>query len=137
MEKLRPLDAKLKYQIDKLLKIAATASNAIDQHRNASNNSMNNHNNVIQDDEDGLNFRPDMSNLSGPSGLNNEDGDYDSSNNTYNNSGDSRNSNVYQPPKRMAVQYFDDESAQAKAQRFEFRFGTAACTRSALVHLLL
>ena len=29
MEKLRPLDAKLKYQIDKLLKLAASASKAI------------------------------------------------------------------------------------------------------------
>ena len=31
MEKLRPLDAKLKYQIDKLLKLAASASKAIDE----------------------------------------------------------------------------------------------------------
>ena len=64
MEKLRPLDAKLKYQIDKLLKLAASASKAIDK-RDMVRNSV--------DNEDGLNFRPDVSNLVGPSGLNDTD----------------------------------------------------------------
>ena len=59
MEKLRPLDAKLKYQIDKLLKLAASASKAIDK-RDMVSNSV--------DNEDGLNFRPDVSNLVGPPG---------------------------------------------------------------------
>ena len=107
MEKLRPLDAKLKYQIDKLLKIAATTSNAIDQHHRNAANSNNNISNVIHDEEDGLNFRPDMSNLVGPSGLNDDNVDVSSSNgyNGNNNNNNNNNNHVYQPPKRMAVQY--------------------------------
>ena len=107
MEKLRPLDAKLKYQIDKLLKLAASASKAIDK-RDMVRNSV--------DNEDGLNFRPDVSNLVGPSGLNDTDKVEEVA---YSNR--SSNSNIYQPPKRMAVQYFDDESAMAKAQRKDER----------------
>ena len=122
MEKLRPLDAKLKYQIDKLLKIAATTSNAIDQHHRNAANSNNNISNVIHDEEDGLNFRPDMSNLVGPSGLNDDNVDISSSNGyNGNNNNNNNNNHVYQPPKRMAVQYYDDESAQAKAQRKDER----------------
>jgi hypothetical protein len=100
MEKMKPLDGKLKYQLDKLLQLAASGTAGATATEDISSSA-----------------RPDLSNL-----VNADDesgGDTDGSGE--NGGAAAKEASVYVPPKRMAVQYFADESAAAKASRDDVR----------------
>ena len=102
MEKMKPLDAKLKYQIDKLLKLAVTGGEGVGAAADA------------------LSYRPNMGDLSGSD---ENDGSSSDDNGPAPPHGPSSSaaSDVYVPPKRTAVQYFEDETLSGKAKREDER----------------
>eukprot|EP01147_Barroeca_monosierra_P006510 gene6510-7501_t len=95
MEKIKPLDKKLKYQIDKIVKLGSRSNNE----RTDGVAEM--------AEDDALNFRPN------PEALRPKDGTEMTSENT------SSRDQVYQPPKIAAVPYTDDPAAIREEKRRE------------------
>lgn len=95
LEKIRPIDHKLKYQIDKLVKTAVTGTN----------------------ENDPTSFHANPDNLTGK--LNDSDEDSDQSD-TNENEKSEKKTGIYVPPKLSAVHYTDD-SALEKNKKAEER----------------
>jgi len=106
MEKMRPLEQKLKYQIDKLVKIAKTD----DPSRKGKG-------------ADPLSFRPNPENMA----LKIEDRDESSDE-------EKDAGNVYVPPKVSAVPY-DDDTAESQRQKYEEKKKTKSLNKSLLREL--
>lgn len=93
LEKIRPIDKKLKYQIDKLVKEAVMGSST----------------------DSNMPFKPDLSSMAD----NEEDSGDESESETEKK--ESNKSDVYVPPKISAVHYSGDETAQERNQRLQER----------------
>jgi hypothetical protein len=92
LEKMRPLDQKLKYQIDKLLKLSNLPEDALSQGGGGGGDSL-------EADSEALNFKPNLENLIAA-------GDDEAS---------AEADGVYRPPKISAVHYQnDDDGRQSK-----------------------
>ncbi len=99
LDKAKPIDAKLKYQVDKLVKAGvAGALQALD--------------------DDPLQHKPQPDNLVAKHG---RGADADDDDNDHDDSvpADQLSGGVYEPPKMSAVPYFEDDSKAAKAERRE------------------
>ena len=106
MEKMRPLEQKLKYQIDKLVKIAKTEGPS---HKGKGT--------------DPLSFRPNPENMA----LKIEERDESSDE-------EKDGGNVYVPPKVSAVPY-DDDTAEGQRQKYEEKRKTKSLNKSLLREL--
>ncbi|ENN75239.1 hypothetical protein YQE_08248, partial [Dendroctonus ponderosae] len=95
MEKMRPIDHKLKYQIDKLVKNAVTGTSS----------------------DDPSTFKANPLNLATQEGY--ENSDSESSDESENGKTEKTKTGIYVPPKLSAVHYTETDSAQKKAKRLQ------------------
>eukprot|EP00730_Choanoeca_flexa_P000648 TRINITY_DN10283_c0_g2_i4.p1 TRINITY_DN10283_c0_g2~~TRINITY_DN10283_c0_g2_i4.p1 ORF type:complete len:396 (+),score=117.50 TRINITY_DN10283_c0_g2_i4:21-1208(+) len=102
LEKLKPIDKKLQYQIDKLVKLAS--SNAI-----------------AQGSQDALQLRPNPNDLVPKDGQGDDDDSDDETALQQQRDAGMQASGVYQPPRLAAVPYHEAESAALKRDRQERR----------------
>eukprot|EP00055_Hartaetosiga_balthica_P017298 m.114825 g.114825 ORF g.114825 m.114825 type:complete len:307 (+) comp9284_c0_seq2:47-967(+) len=91
MDKIKPIDKKLRYQVDKVVKLAISGSDGND------------------DDDNDLSLKPNPSRLKPKVGAIAEGGEEKSS------------SGAYQPPKMAAMPYHDDDPASIRAQKRQDR----------------
>ncbi|XP_050307044.1 neuroguidin-A [Anthonomus grandis grandis] len=111
LEKIRPIDHKLKYQIDKLVKTAVTGAST----------------------DDPATFKANPLNLMDKDGFNSTD--EDSSDDSVKEKKDKSRTGVYVPPKLSAVHYAGPESAQEKTKRLQERNKKMALSSSILQDL--
>ncbi|XP_066261411.1 neuroguidin [Euwallacea similis] len=95
LEKIRPIDHKLKYQIDKLVKTAMTGASS----------------------DDPVSFKANAMNLVNKGGF--ESSDSEASEEPVKEKSEKKKSGVYVPPKLSAVHYTESESAQEKSRRLQ------------------
>ncbi|KAH1024851.1 hypothetical protein HUJ05_004280 [Dendroctonus ponderosae] len=95
LEKMRPIDHKLKYQIDKLVKNAVTGTSS----------------------DDPSTFKANPLNLATQEGY--ENSDSESSDESENGKTEKTKTGIYVPPKLSAVHYTETDSAQKKAKRLQ------------------
>lgn len=111
LEKIRPIDHKLKYQIDKLVKTAVTGSS----------------------EDDPSSYRANPDNLIGKMDDASDESDSDSSEKV--GKGEKSKSGVYVPPKLAAVHYLGDETAVDRNKRAEERSKKHALSASIMQDL--